>query len=283
MINIITHRGLDPDIKDFPGESTIDAFTNHLQRGYGIEFDVNFSFDERMFIFHDSGLTRITNGNDDRYFEELKLDEIRVLRLRNNLLPTFDELFNLIRNIGRESVNALHLKSKFQDKRHLEILTKNLKYYQDIFDSLIVFDVKIETARFLKSSFPDLNLAPSVAHEFDIQRYNKSVGGTLYSIEEVLADKDLFSWVWLDEWDLTDQNGGTKKLCTEEIFDKFRRAGIKTALVTPELHGTSPGLLGGESHPDAADMSKLQKRIIEIKSLQPDAICTDHPDLVLSL
>lgn len=279
MINILTHRGLDPDIKNFPDESTIDAFGKHLQRGYGIEFDVNFSRDDKIFIFHDSGLHRITAGNDSREFEELTLEEIRIIRFNISFLPIFEELIDLIRNFG-QSVNALHLKSKFQDKKHLDVLISYLQKYQDVFSNLILFDVKLETAHYLKEALPMLNLAPTVAHPYDIKRYNDAVGGTLYSVDKILANKNLFSWVWLDEWDLVDKNGGIKKLYTKEIFDKIRHAGLKIALVTPELHGTSPGLLGGETHPDAIDMEKLKNRIKEIISLSPDAFCTDHPDLI---
>ena len=56
--------------------------------------------------------------------------------------------------------------------------------------------------------------------------------------------------------------------------------GYKIALVTPELHGTSPGLYGGESHKDAKDKETLFKRIKEILSLKPDAVCTDYPEEV---
>ena len=50
--------------------------------------------------------------------------------------------------------------------------------------------------------------------------------------------------------------------------------------MTPELHGTSPGLLGGESHKHAANTEVLFERMREILSLEPDAICTDYPEEV---
>jgi len=279
MTKIITHRGLDPSIKNFPAESTITAFRNHLQRGFGIEFDVNFSRDGKIFIFHDAGLKRITNGQDNRQFSELTLQEIKTLKFGNSHLPTFEELVELIRKHSK-GVNALHLKSKFQSEKYLAILVNYLKKCQDIFNNLIVFDVKLDTAKYLKTTLPNLKLAPSVAHDYDIERYNDFVGGTLYSISQAIANKELFSWVWLDEWDLTDNNGGVKKLYTNEVFNDFHNSGIKVALVTPELHGTSPGLLGGEAHPDATNQDKLFSRIKKIIAFGPDAVCTDYPDQV---
>jgi hypothetical protein len=118
-----------------------------------------------------------------------------------------------------------------------------------------------------------------VAHPYDIERYNQCVLGTLLSLEKVLSHKDLFSWVWLDEWDLADKDGGQKQFYTAEVFETLKDQGLKIALVTPELHGTSPGLLGGEAHPDA-DKSRLFGRIQETINLQPDALCTDYPEEV---
>ncbi len=137
--------------------------------------------------------------------------------------------------------------------------------------------------KYLKEKNPALRIAPSVALPYDITRYNDVVGKTLLSIGEVLANRDIFDGVWLDEWDLTDADGGMKKLYTREVFDIFQDAGLWVGLVTPELHGTSPGLLGGEAHPDAKPFDVLAKRLAEIVSLKPDAICTDYPDYVQEL
>ena len=70
----------------------------------------------------------------------------------------------------------------------------------------------------------------------------------------------------------------TSKIDT--IYQSLKKAGYKIGLVTPEMHTTSPGLYGGESHPDAKDKETLFKRIKEIINLNPDAICTDNPEEV---
>ncbi|MEK6848271.1 MAG: hypothetical protein AABX65_01425, partial [Nanoarchaeota archaeon] len=127
-----------------------------------------------------------------------------------------------------------------------------------------------------------LNLVPSVAHYFDIQRYNGLIYNTLLTLEDAIKYKGegLYNWVWLDEWDTIDAEGKEKLFYTAENFKILRDAGFKIALVTPELHGTSPGLYGGESHKHAADKNILFQRIKEILALNPDAICTDYPNEV---
>lgn len=274
---IITHRGLDPSIPDYYTESSYEAFLDQLNRGYGLEFDVNFSKDGKFFVFHDAGLERITGGADKRLFKNLSLEEILDLRIRNNRLCSLEELLDLIADKA-QGISALHLKGKFQEKSCLVTLLDCIGDNKKAADKMMIFDVKIETARFLKNKMPELKLAPSVAHSYDIKRYNEFVGKTLYSIEETLKNKDLFDWAWMDEWDLANENGGTKTLYSRENFDILKATGIKVALVTPELHGTSPGLLGGEAHPDAASHESLFRRIKEIIELSPDAICTDYPD-----
>ncbi len=260
---ILTHRGLEPSKLDFYPESTYDAFKDQLSRGFGIEFDPNFT-EEEILVWHDATFKRAKGK-----------------------IPTLYEVLNLIRNSSSE-INALHFKGKYQNSENIELLVKILKKNSDILHKILIFDVKPETAKILLKFFPNIKLAPSIAHPYDIKRYNSAISDTLIGINEALemVKNGTFGkspWVWLDEWDLEDTQGKNKKLYTKDVFDMFHKAGTRIALVTPELHGTSPGLYGGESHPDSKDLPTLFIRIKEILSLQPDAICTDYPEEVLRL
>lgn len=148
---------------------------------------------------------------------------------------------------------------------------------------IILFDLKPESAQYIQENTKKhFELAASVAHPYDIDRYNTAVGETLMTVENLLLNP-VFTWAWLDEWDRADKNGGIKSLYSSDIFKKLKDAGIKIAVVSPELHATSPGLLGGESHPDAQNRETLNQRLSEIIKLEPDAVCTDYPDYVQSL
>ncbi|OHB13026.1 MAG: hypothetical protein A2Y49_00005 [Candidatus Zambryskibacteria bacterium RIFCSPLOWO2_12_39_8] len=254
---ILTHRGLDPAKKPYFPESSREAFEDQLGRGFGLEFDLQFTKDGQMIVSHDP-----------------------VMDLSNSHLISLSDLLSLIMKSGAE-LSALHLKHTWQKTEYLDKLLVELQKVDT--ERFIIFDVKIETAKYLKERNPKLHLASSVSHQYDIERYNGVVGGTLITIEEAIENKDLFDWVWLDEWDLTDKDGGVKSLYNKENFELLRKNNLKIALVTPELHATSPGLLGGESHQDAKDHQTLVKRLHEIITLKPDAICTDWPDLVTSL
>jgi hypothetical protein len=279
MTNIITHRGLDPSKSNYFFESSFEAFLDQLSRRYGLEFDPQKTLDE-IVVLHDSNLKRISGGKDERLVKNVSAKELLGLDLGGCRLATLKELLGYIQEKSSpDALSAIHLKNGFQaDTKNLDALLRELENIDS--GKFIIFDITLETAEYLKAGNPALHLAPSVSHPYDIERYQSAVGGTLFSVEQVLARKDLFDWVWLDEWDLSDKNGGEKKLCTEETFSLFREAGIKIGLVTPELHGTSPGLLGGEAHPDARDQTALHKRFAEILALKPDAVCTDYPDLM---
>ncbi len=78
-MQILTHRGLEPRNPNFRFlESTQEAFENHLSRGFGLEFDPNFSCDEVCFVFHDDTLNRATEGVDTRATTDVTWDEIQI-------------------------------------------------------------------------------------------------------------------------------------------------------------------------------------------------------------
>ncbi|OGE16941.1 hypothetical protein A3F00_02870 [Candidatus Daviesbacteria bacterium RIFCSPHIGHO2_12_FULL_37_11] len=286
---VFTHRGLEPSKPDFFPESSFEAFEDQLSRGFGIEFDPNFCKDG-IVVWHDPTLERFSLGKDLRALHDLTVEELHGMKSWNTShtaegkIPTFDEVMDLIRK-SESTTNALHFKGKYQTPDDLQTLIEHLKKNSDVLSRILIFDVKPETAKTLLEAFPEIALAPSVAHQHDVDRFNSVVAETLIETDEVvqMLKDGIFGknpWVWLDEWDLTGENGGTKKLYTAEVFNKMRAAGAKIALVTPELHGTSPHLLGDEAHPDApkGDTKTLFKRIKEIIDLNPDGICTDYPE-----
>lgn len=281
-LQILTHRGLESSKKNYFVENSCEAFIDHSNRGFGLEFDVNFTKDNRIIVFHDSSLKRITQGQDKRLFLNMSFKEIKSLRLNGNKLCDLEELLGIIRK-SKANLNALHLKGKFQEKKYLNILLNSLEQNKDILRKIIIFNVKINTAKHIKSRLPQAILAPSVAHLYDIKRYNLATKGTLMFIEEAIRNRIIFDWVWLDEWDRTNENNSIKTLYNEENFNILKNHGFKIALVAPELHATSPNLIGGESHQDARNIETLKKRIGEIIKLEPDAICTDYPEMIKEL
>jgi glycerophosphoryl diester phosphodiesterase len=279
---ILTHRGLDPSRENYFKESSMEAFADQLRRGFGLEFDLQLSKDRRLIIIHDDNIGRLTDGKDRRKINDITGAEILSMNFGGCHLTDLPTLLGFIRDKqSKECLSAIHLKHGSQEPATLDLILDHLKTADPT--KFIVFDTKISTARYLKEHNPSLRLAPSVSHPYDIARYNKVTGGTLYAVNEILPLRKLFDWVWLDEWDLSDTNGGTKSLYNEEVFTVLRTAGLSIALVSPELHASSPGLLGGEAHPDAVSKTTLAATLNKILALSPDLICSDYPDMIRAL
>ena len=67
---IITHRGLEPDKPNFFPESSLEAFSDHLSRGFGIEFDPNWTRDN-IVVWHDELLKRASGESDTRKLKNI--------------------------------------------------------------------------------------------------------------------------------------------------------------------------------------------------------------------
>lgn len=282
LLKILTHRGLDPSRGDYFQESTKEAFGDQLERGFGLEFDIQLTKDSRLVIMHDNNFRRISGGKDERKICDVNSEEILKMDFSGCHIAEFRDILNLIKQKqSSDSISAIHLKFGSQKKKILDLFLEKLKGMD--LNQFIIFDVTLETAAYLKRSNPFLHLAPSVSHSYDIERYNSVTGGTLYPLEKILPYRELFDWVWLDEWDLSNTNGRKKDLYNRETFLALRDKKFSIGLISPELHATSPGLLGGESHQDAANIKTLTERIRKILFLGPDLICTDYPDLIRNI
>lgn len=287
MTLIFTHRGLEPTKENFFSESSLEAFSDHLKRGFSLEADLNFIKDG-IVICHDASLERLTKGKNLQELKNLNVKEACELKLPNGRLGSFEELMTSLRQHPSQ-ILSLHFKGAYQNHICCDTFVAHMKLFPDLIDQVIVFDLSINAAKYIKLRMPELHLAGSVSHPYDIERFQNAVKGTLIPLNKFINNRHLFTWAWLDEWDLSDkkEDGSIdprgKKLYTSTVFDILRTGGFKIALVSPELHATSPGLLGGERHPNASTRDRLFERIKEILDLQPDAICTDYPEEVKTL
>lgn len=95
------HRGLFN--KEFP-ENSMEAFDNAIKYGYGIELDVQFSKDEKLVVFHDDNLKRVTG--DNRNVCDVEYSELKTLKLSNTekTIPLFEDV--LKKNRWKGTINS---------------------------------------------------------------------------------------------------------------------------------------------------------------------------------
>lgn len=90
----ITHRGLYDNI-NFP-ENSLAAFELAVKSGYPIEFDLQFLKDEKIAVFHDSNLFRMTGVNGSvRKKNSIELKKLNLLET-NQTIPLLEEMLELV-------------------------------------------------------------------------------------------------------------------------------------------------------------------------------------------
>lgn len=89
----IAHRGLHD--KTSP-ENSLSAFSKAIEKGYGIELDVQLLADGTVAVFHDTTLSRMTEN--DGYLKFLNKEDLKALKLKGSKehIPTLDEVLKLV-------------------------------------------------------------------------------------------------------------------------------------------------------------------------------------------
>ena len=102
----IAHRGLHSADGSVP-ENSLPAFRKAVEEGYGVEFDVHLTADDRLVVFHDDDLLRMCGV--DKPLESLRYDELRKLHLLDTQerIPLLSEVLG---TVGGETPIVLELK-----------------------------------------------------------------------------------------------------------------------------------------------------------------------------
>ena len=92
---LIAHRGLHNKELGIP-ENSLLAFEKAIEKGYGVEFDVQALDDGTPVVFHDSKLSRMTGK--DGYIHNLNKEDLKNYNLLNTsqIIPTLEEALALV-------------------------------------------------------------------------------------------------------------------------------------------------------------------------------------------
>lgn len=265
---VLSHRGLDLERVDHLPENSLASFRWAMTRGLGVELDLQLTGDSELIVTHDMTSERWSKGKIVRPWRDLVRADYRQFESECGTLCSAREALELVNEFPSVTL-ALHVKGQNQNDLFVRTLAKALTPFHQAYSRLLVFDLKVAPAGLLRKACPGIGLAPSVAHVFDVQRFQSIAQGTLFSPVEILGQEGPYNWVWLDEWDRRAVDGKTKALY-EETAATFLSHGFKVAVISPELHR-------GEKHQDAENLQTLEKRWLEILKLEVNAVCTDYP------
>jgi glycerophosphoryl diester phosphodiesterase len=112
----VAHRGFH-DRAAGRLENTLAAAIAAVERGFAIECDLQLTADERVIVFHDDTLDRLTVATGPVH--RLTLSELREIPLRDSedRIPTLQEL---LETVGGKVPLVIELKSQFIGDRRLE-------------------------------------------------------------------------------------------------------------------------------------------------------------------
>lgn len=95
QFKLVAHRGLHDNANGVP-ENSMTAFQLAIERGHAIELDVRITADNKLVVFHDNTLERMTGvpGEVDRWV----LEDLKKLRLlgTEEAIPTVEEMLELV-------------------------------------------------------------------------------------------------------------------------------------------------------------------------------------------
>lgn len=137
------HRGLYSNDQLIP-ENSLAAFDRAIENNYGIELDISYTKDNKLVVFHDDNLLRMTGLN--KKISDCTMEELQELRLRNTdyKIPTLNEVLKLVE--GQVPLIIEVKTNKHRDKL-CKAIKNELKGYEgkfciESFDPLIMNKVK---------------------------------------------------------------------------------------------------------------------------------------------
>ncbi|QSF13456.1 glycerophosphodiester phosphodiesterase family protein [Mycoplasma sp. Mirounga ES2805-ORL] len=124
----ISHRGYHNDICP---ENSIKAFENSIKNGFAIELDIHILKDNKIVVFHDDSLKRMTGI--DKIIEECDYEEIKSLSLKNSKekIPLLSDVLNLVN--GKVPLLIEYKTRQFKSRILEEESWKILKNYKGQF------------------------------------------------------------------------------------------------------------------------------------------------------
>lgn len=200
----VAHRGLYNNEEGII-ENTIPAFEKAINEAVAIEFDIRYTYDKKIVVFHDNDLKRLANV--DKKVEECKLEELKKVKLLNTniKIPTLDEVLDLVD--GKVPL-LIEIKSESKESSIENLLVERLKKYNgkyivESFNPFSIFNVKqlnegISVGQLVKGEFNifkeailkaiDLNFKPNfLAYSID---------DLTEEIKEFCKENDMYLLSW---------------------------------------------------------------------------------------
>lgn len=144
----IAHRGLYDNIKT--PENSLLAFKKAVKNGYGIELDIQLTTDDKLIVFHDESLLRMTGI--DKTLHRCSYDEISKLHLLNTkqTIPLFTDVLKLL---DKDTPLIIEIKSEGRCIEATRKVVELMKIYDYTYN---IESFNPNVVRYLRENEPDI-------------------------------------------------------------------------------------------------------------------------------
>jgi len=144
----IAHRGLYNN-KDIP-ENSIKAFKKAVRNGYGIELDVQLTIDNKLVVFHDESLIRMTGK--DEILNRCTYAKISKLKLLNTdeHIPLFEDVLKVLK---KDTPLIIEVKPEGRCIDATKMTLKYMRNYKGIYN---IESFNPNVVRYLRKNEPDI-------------------------------------------------------------------------------------------------------------------------------
>ena len=135
----IAHRGYH---NKEVAENSLDSAARAIERGYAIELDVQMSADDKLYVFHDDNVGRMTGKNADiRLIDGLMIESLKLFD--GQKIPSFSEFLEFVGGKVPLLVEIKQQKRKGIERRVLDALKGyGGEYVIQSFDPFIMLEIK---------------------------------------------------------------------------------------------------------------------------------------------
>ena len=143
------HRGNSVDYI----ENTIPAFKSALidEKYKFIEFDVQYTKDKKMVVFHDSSLERLQDKENK--IKDLTYEEL--MNISDYYIPTYSEVMNLISEQKPVNIEIKSQGNLTDDIIMVEFIISDLKD-REILDTSLISAISIDILSYIEEKYPEV-------------------------------------------------------------------------------------------------------------------------------
>ena len=225
-MNIYAHRGLF-DNKNIV-ENTVSSFKKALKDNINIELDIRITKDNKIVVFHDENLKRLTDL--DKLVKDMTYDELEMIKLldTNDTIPLLEDVLKIVN--GRVTL-LIEIKELFSNSSLKELnkllLEYNGKVLLQSFNPLVIRRISLSSLRrydigvLLTNSYKGLKryFYNCYIYNYLIRRkYCDFISSPMELVLKVKdkTDKDLFIWTIKNKDDFMKYRKYSNNLICEE-------------------------------------------------------------------